>query len=277
MALLRSPFVALAILAVVPAARAAQDAVVVVEEAEVRESPDADSQSLETVKKGMKLRISESAKDGWYQSRLPGRSGMGWIRAQDVLPDRLRDDLKSSGVITDEPKSSSSGRHRLVIAAFYDATYFTPVETSDARISHGFSAALGYRPKTDWTIRARYDANKFERDGVTVESKFASLLIEYAALHAKPWKIEFGIGPLMALSPRVTVVSSSTTDAGVGKSAYGGVAKLHGHWYFFDRVSLGIEAGYRYVLKQDVELEGSSTVEAQLSAPFAGLGLQIEL
>lgn len=68
-------------------ARAAQDAEIAVEDAGIYESPDSNSVLLEQLSQGSKIRIGNSATDGWYKTLLSrsvdGRK-TGWIQDADI-------------------------------------------------------------------------------------------------------------------------------------------------------------------------------------------------
>lgn len=224
------------------AALAAQSAVVTVNEASVREMPSADAAVLETLFSGTQIRISNQMKEGWYQTRRSNGSGLGWIHGSEVRPDAIDAKLKNAGIIAADPQDSVRDRHYLVFAGFFDAAYLPSASLAEEKTAFGFSLGAGYRIKTDWTARFR-----FESIG---ETGSTALLVEYAALHSKPWKVEFGVGPALSF--------------GSDGSPLGGIARLHGHWYVVNRTSLGFELGYSYF-------------QTGLGTPFAGAGLQFEI
>lgn len=75
---------AIAIALLIPAySFAAQDAVVTVEQAAVRETPTMDAESIQNLNAGTKVRVSQYNKDGWY--KIKSKSGKyGWIWQADI-------------------------------------------------------------------------------------------------------------------------------------------------------------------------------------------------
>lgn len=64
-------------------ARAAQDAIVIVDQAAVRERPEFDAAVIESIEQGESVKVSSKNKDGWYKTRA--KTGQyGWIWQADL-------------------------------------------------------------------------------------------------------------------------------------------------------------------------------------------------
>ncbi|MBI3555467.1 MAG: SH3 domain-containing protein [Deltaproteobacteria bacterium] len=89
-------FVLLLSLSAIPAI-AAQEAVVTVEQAAIRERPSLDAKIIESKPVGAKLRVSSFGKDGWYKTKT-SIGQFGWIWQGDLTLTNFSDDIKASNL-----------------------------------------------------------------------------------------------------------------------------------------------------------------------------------
>ncbi|MBI3543826.1 MAG: SH3 domain-containing protein [Deltaproteobacteria bacterium] len=81
--------------AAAPSARAAQDAIITVEQAAIREYPALDAKILEARPVGVKLRVSSYSKDGWYKTKA-NIGQYGWIWQGDLSLLTFNADVKAA-------------------------------------------------------------------------------------------------------------------------------------------------------------------------------------
>jgi hypothetical protein len=80
-----------------PHAFAAQDAVVTVDQAPIREQPTMDAKIIETKTAGSTLRISSSSKDGWYKVRT-ANGQFGWMWQADLALKALSEHVSAASL-----------------------------------------------------------------------------------------------------------------------------------------------------------------------------------
>jgi hypothetical protein len=76
---------------------AAQDAVTIIEQAKIQQSPSPAAETLETRPIHTKLRISSFNKDGWYKVRTTSGQ-FGWIYQSDIRLLNMSDDLSAAAL-----------------------------------------------------------------------------------------------------------------------------------------------------------------------------------
>ena len=76
---------------------AAQDAVVTVEQAAIRERPSLDAKIIESKPVGARIRVSDFGKDGWYKTKA-SMGQFGWIWQADLTLSSFSDDIKASNL-----------------------------------------------------------------------------------------------------------------------------------------------------------------------------------
>ncbi len=82
---------------VAPPAFAAQEAMVTVEQAAIRERPSLDAKIIESKPTGAKIRVSSFGKDGWYKVKT-SIGQFGWIWQADLTLLSFSDDIKASNL-----------------------------------------------------------------------------------------------------------------------------------------------------------------------------------
>lgn len=283
----RPPLAAVALLAVVASAApasAAQNGIVVQENASIFRDPDERSETLVTVSKGTALRMSSRKKMGWYQVAVPGAQGsrFGWILSSAVERESLIEDLKDAGIATGQVIERDSGRHFIVLRGFYGFHWFLASELRSGgallRKPEG-GGELGHRLWTTWTVLAHVSQLKAVATVGGVSSAYRgtwlALVFEHSLVHSLPWKIDFAIGGGALTRARLTVDTAASSVSSAPTTLFGGLGRVALRWYPFERLALGIEGGTRYVHRKTVPFGGASA-EFKLSSAFVNGSLQFE-
>lgn len=79
------------------AALAAQDAMVTVEQAAIRERPELDAAIIESRNAGTKIRVSQYNKEGWFKTRS-SNGQYGWIWQADITVLSMTSDVKAANL-----------------------------------------------------------------------------------------------------------------------------------------------------------------------------------
>lgn len=272
--------------------------------AEIHLHPDSNSPVIGGLNPGDIVRMSSKDKDGWYrvlvtQTKGAEESGgpvadegekreFGWIRRETVAAVITMIEYKQAGLQYQEQPPREGSRHWIVINLLYDALALQPAKLQESvgdstkvLLGHRFGGEFGVRLATTWTLSLYGGQHQFTRpiSGGSYSGKGLDLglMLEYALVHALPWKVGFVLGGGASLNTTVSGSFGGATATSSPASPWEALSKLTFRGYLGSHFAFGLELGFRYIAPFKPSINGAgSDIEVALLAPIGGAGLLIE-
>ena len=286
----------------------------VVTQTSVRRNPDSAGEALGVYRPGTRLVIVSAGIAGWYRVDFPKEvkgTRIGWIAAADVdllNPDGTRvsgappaavaaapaapsGKKKAKAEAEQQPKGGFPYQYRKVSLGLVGAGWmFTPADIQ-ALLGEPSKKAIGMR----FGLEVQYQAQrgmggalqllyvKASSGGLSLSGFEFRLLANYEFWGTGGWKFGVGAGPIGTFYS-ATVTSGGAEVKTSGIIAAGAVGMLQVSRFFSSRISLGLGAGYQYLVVSQLPtisvgppLSQDVTANLNLSGPTAQLALRFHL
>lgn len=272
-----APFLAIFISTV---ASASQEKVLKSKTAKVYETPSEKTVVLDTFSQGDVVKMSNEPKDHWYKVLLPTPKGdkkFGWVHEKHFTDGVDQKELKEAGIDRAKKPPVEPTRNLWTLGLTLDASFLSNETNvtfpSEGNLGYLYGIEAGFRPLSRLTILTRLGGHRYSPYSITGYDVMVGA--DVAFIHYLPWKLSLAVLGGYSLATHAAGIIKSAIVTSDSFNAPDVLGKLVFRYYFNQHFCILAEGGWRYFVKKNVVM-GGKNVDFDLTAPFAGLGIQTD-